>query len=101
HAQGRRHPRVAIVALTRLRVLPLRRCGGTFFWNKGGAAPFYRTAQRGEFPMAKKEPKQLEDLFEDALKDIYFAEKKILVALPKMAKAAQNEQLKAAFEKHE
>ena len=51
--------------------------------------------------MAKKEPKQLQDLFEDALKDIYFAEKKILTALPKMAKAAQNEQLKAAFEKHQ
>ena len=51
--------------------------------------------------MAKKEPKQLEDLFEDALKDIYFAEKKILTALPKMAKAAHNPDLKAAFEKHE
>jgi ferritin-like metal-binding protein YciE len=51
--------------------------------------------------MAKKEPKKLEDLFEDALKDIYFAEKKILTALPKMAKAAQYEQLKAAFDKHE
>ena len=50
--------------------------------------------------MAKK-PKQLQDLFHEALKDIYFAEKKILVALPKMAKAAQNEDLKAAFEKHE
>ena len=37
----------------------------------------------------------------DTLKDIYFAEKKILAALPKMAKAAQNEDLKAAFEKHE
>ena len=48
-----------------------------------------------------KEPKQLEDLFEEALKDIYFAEKKILTALPKMAKAAQNGDLKAAFEKHE
>jgi len=35
------------------------------------------------------------------LKDIYYAEKKILTALPKMAKAAQNEDLKAAFEKHE
>ena len=34
-------------------------------------------------------------------KDIYFAEKKILSALPKMAKAAQSEELKAAFEKHE
>ncbi|HEU0083200.1 MAG TPA: DUF892 family protein, partial [Bradyrhizobium sp.] len=31
---------------------------------------------------------------------IYFAEKKILSTLPKMAKAAQNEELKAAFEKH-
>jgi ferritin-like metal-binding protein YciE len=50
--------------------------------------------------MAKK-MKQLDDLFHEALKDIYFAEKKILTALPKMAKAAQNEDLKAAFEKHE
>ena len=48
-----------------------------------------------------KEPKKLDDLFHDTLKDIYYAEKKILTALPKMAKAAQNEDLKAAFEKHE
>jgi len=45
--------------------------------------------------------KTLRDLFHDTLKDIYFAEKKILTALPKMAKAAQAEDLKAAFEKHE
>lgn len=50
--------------------------------------------------MAKK-LKTLDELFHDTLKDIYFAEKKILTALPKMAKAAQNEDLKAAFEKHE
>jgi ferritin-like metal-binding protein YciE len=43
----------------------------------------------------------LQDLFHDTLKDIYFAEKKILTALPKMAKAAQTEELSAAFEKHE
>ncbi len=49
--------------------------------------------------MAKE--KTLRDLFHDTLKDIYFAEKKILTALPKMAKAAQSEELKAAFEKHE
>jgi len=49
--------------------------------------------------MAKE--KTLQDLFLDTLKDIYFAEKKILTALPKMAKAAQSEDLKAAFEKHE
>jgi ferritin-like metal-binding protein YciE len=50
--------------------------------------------------MAKKEPKKLDDLFLDTLKDIYFAEKKILTALPKMAKAAQAQKAKAAFEKH-
>jgi ferritin-like metal-binding protein YciE len=49
--------------------------------------------------MAAKE-KTLEDLFHDTLKDIYFAEKKILVALPKLQKAANSEDLKAAFEKH-
>jgi len=48
--------------------------------------------------MAKE--KTLQDLFHDTLKDIYFAEKKILTALPKMAKAAQSEHLKAAFAKH-
>jgi ferritin-like metal-binding protein YciE len=48
-----------------------------------------------------KEPKKLDDLFHDTLKDIYYAEKKILTALPKLAKAAQNPDLKAAFEKHE
>jgi len=48
--------------------------------------------------MAKE--KHLGELFHDTLKDIYFAEKKILTALPKMAKAAQSEDLRAAFEKH-
>src|SRR5688572_17571575 len=45
--------------------------------------------------------KTLRDLFHDTLKDIYYAEKKILTALPKMAKAAGAPDLKAAFEKHE
>ena len=47
-----------------------------------------------------KQPKTLDALFHDTLKDIYYAEKKILIALPKMAKAAHNEELAAAFEKH-
>ena len=38
--------------------------------------------------------KQLDDLFLDTLKDIYFAERQILKALPKMAKAATSEDLK-------
>ena len=33
--------------------------------------------------------KTLEDLFVDTLKDIYYAEKRILKALPKMAKGAR------------
>ena len=45
--------------------------------------------------------KGLKELFHDTLKDIYFAEKKILSALPKMAKAAQSEELRGAFEKHQ
>ena len=45
--------------------------------------------------------KNLQELFHDTLKDIYFAEKKILSALAKMAKAAQSEDLRAAFQKHE
>ena len=50
--------------------------------------------------MAKK-PKLLSDLFHDTLKDVYFAENRILKTLPKMAKAAQSKDLKAAFVKHE
>ena len=49
--------------------------------------------------MAEKN-KDLNDLFLDTLKDIYFAEKQILKALPKMAKAATSDKLSASFEKH-
>ena len=59
---------------------------------------FYSCNFKPEGKMAKE--KVLSDLFLDTLKDIYFAEKKILSALPKMAKAAQSPKLKAAFEKH-
>src|ERR1700733_6070581 len=52
-----------------------------------------------ECDMAAKD-KDLNDLFLDTLKDVYFAEKQILKALPKMAKAAQSDKLRAAFEKH-
>ncbi len=45
--------------------------------------------------------KDLNDLFLDTLKDIYYAEKQILKSLPKMAKAANSDDLRAAFEKHE
>src|SRR5271163_1198821 len=48
--------------------------------------------------MAKE--KFLEDLFAETLKDIYFAEKHILRALPKMAREAESPELKQAFETH-
>jgi ferritin-like metal-binding protein YciE len=48
-----------------------------------------------------KPAKNLQDLFHETLKDIYYAEKKILTSLPKMAKAAQSPDLRAAFEKHQ
>lgn len=44
--------------------------------------------------------KMLQDLFYDTLKDIYYAERQILKALPKMARAAQSDKLRQAFEKH-
>ncbi|PSH65032.1 ferritin-like domain-containing protein [Phyllobacterium sophorae] len=44
--------------------------------------------------------KTLDTLFHETLKDIYYAERKILKALPKMAKGADSMELKAAFEKH-
>lgn len=47
-----------------------------------------------------QEQKKLDDLFHDTLKDIYYAEQKILKALPKMVKATQSPDLRAAFEKH-
>jgi ferritin-like metal-binding protein YciE len=46
------------------------------------------------------ELKTLNDMFIDTLKDVYYAEKQILRALPKMAKTANSKELKAAFEKH-
>ena len=50
--------------------------------------------------MATSTTKTLDDLFLDTLKDIYFAEKQILKALPKMARAAQSEEGKAGFLLH-
>ncbi len=50
--------------------------------------------------MASTKQRNLDDLFYDTLKDIYYAERKILKTLPKMSRAATDEKLKNAFEKH-
>lgn len=44
--------------------------------------------------------KNLKDLFEHQLKDLYSAESQLVEALPKMQKSANDEKLKKAFEKH-
>ena len=58
-----------------------------------------KTATR-KTPAKKDAAKDLSELFEDGLKDIYWAEKALVKALPKMMKNATNEKLKAAIEKH-
>jgi ferritin-like metal-binding protein YciE len=60
----------------------------------------FRITPARSTPMAKQ-TKTLQDLFHETLKDIYYAERKILTSLPKMAKATQSPDLRAAFEKHE
>jgi len=44
--------------------------------------------------------KTLDDLFHETLKDLYYAEKKLVKTLPKMAKQATSPTLKEAIEHH-
>jgi ferritin-like metal-binding protein YciE len=66
--------------------------------KKGEALPFFCPITKGPIMAAKE--KTLDDLFLHTLKDIYYAEKQILKALPKMAKNAASEELRSAFETH-
>ena len=47
-----------------------------------------------------EETNPLEELLVDELKDLYSAEKQIVTALPKMARAASSPDLRRAFERH-
>jgi ferritin-like metal-binding protein YciE len=69
---------------------------GTSFISPGWQSTGYL------FPPLERQmsEKDLNALFLDTVKDIYYAEKQIYKALPKMAKAARSDQLRAAFEKH-
>jgi ferritin-like metal-binding protein YciE len=55
---------------------------------------------KSKLPAKKDAAKQLEDLFEDSLKDIYWAEKALTKALPKMQKNATSPKLKKAIADH-
>ena len=81
------------------RAMPDARFRSAIAW-KHLARDAFSTHTDENAAMAKKEAKKLDELFHDTLKDIYFAEKKILSTLPKMEKAAQAPQLKKAFVKH-
>ena len=59
-----------------------------------------RTTKKTATRRPRQAPKMLSDLFLATLKDIYFAENKIIKTLPKMEKAAQSKELSAAFNKH-
>jgi len=63
-------------------------------------ATLKRKEANGQQKGAGKGNTQLENFFNDALKDIYWAEKHLTKALPKMQKAATTEQLKTAIGEH-
>ena len=57
-------------------------------------------ASKSTSKTGKIENSEFHDFFIDELKDIYWAEKHLAKALPKMQKAATSPELAAAFEKH-
>lgn len=59
-----------------------------------------KTSKNDSASSETNESSQLEKLFMDGLKDIYWAEKHLTKALPKMQKAATTEELKSAIEEH-
>jgi ferritin-like metal-binding protein YciE len=63
-------------------------------------APTSKKTATGKISPKKNAAKQLEDLFEDSLKDIYWAEKALTKALPKMEKNASSPKLKKAIAAH-
>ncbi|WDF45598.1 ferritin-like domain-containing protein [Chryseobacterium sp. KACC 21268] len=58
------------------------------------------TSKEKKTPAKSDAAKELKDLFEDSLKDIYWAEKALVKALPKMQKNATDETLKQAIAQH-
>jgi len=67
-------------------------------WNFEPKLPLQGEINPGDIMATEK---TLDDLFLDTLKDIYYAEKQIVKALPKMAKAAQSAELAAGFQQHQ
>ncbi len=64
------------------------------------AAPKVRAKTKKQTSKRQQNDPMLEEFFKDSLKDIYWAEKHLTKALPKLAKAATSEELKNAFNDH-
>src|SRR3954465_4867092 len=59
-----------------------------------------KTSKASAIKTGKMEDSEFHEFFVDELKDIYWAEKHLVTALPKMKKAATSPELAAAFDKH-
>src|ERR1700743_1556234 len=71
--------------------------------HSNSAAPAKSNTATGRSKTAagsKAGDSKLEEFFHDEIKDIYWAEKKLVQTLPKMAKAATSAELKTAFTDH-
>ncbi|HEY5773963.1 MAG TPA: ferritin-like domain-containing protein [Chitinophagaceae bacterium] len=75
------------------------RAGKTKSANGSTAKPANGETSKSENG-SEQESSQLEKLFTDSLKDIYWAEKQLTKTLPKMKKAATTDELKSAIEEH-
>ncbi len=67
--------------------------------HKTATAP-KKGATRTNKAVPKEETGKLKEFFHDELKDIYWAEKKLVQTLPKLAKAATSDELRTAFTNH-
>ena len=67
---------------------------------KTKTTPKSKTSGSKKTPEYSMEESKLMKFFEDELKDIYWAEKALTKALPKMAKNATSEELQEALENH-
>ena len=63
-------------------------------------APATRNANKSVTKERSTAASGLRDFFEDAVKDIYWAEKALTKAIPKMSKNATSEELTAALDDH-
>jgi len=67
---------------------------------KTATKPASKTTKKVTGNTGKMEDSEFHEFFVDELKDIYWAEKHLVKALPKMKKASTSPELAAAFEKH-